>query len=472
MAVTRPEGVEEFVLDPAEAEARKRQQLRRVNVYQIPVLRLAGFGVVSVLLLLYDAVFAARFDARAYLAVVAAMVLYALGSWYLLFKLYDRLGKIDLGFVFLNADVFMFLVALHHTGGRHPWMPVLLLTRVADQTNTSFRRAFYFNNVIAAGLLGLLLFSDWVEGARVDWRMSSVVLVVLWLVGAYIALSARAAEILRLRTRRAVHLARDLVLELRQQAAALSLARTQAESASRAKSEFLANISHELRTPMTGILGLTELVLESELPPKQRNHLTLVQASAHSLLKLLNDLIDFARFEAGRWELQPVEFRPAEVIEDVLKTQALYAREKGLELASHIDAQVPEWVEGDVRCFRQIVVNLVGNAVKFTDSGEVRVTLAADPPAGQQVQLHLSVRDTGIGIPAEKLREIFDVFTQVDSSTTRKHGGAGLGLAITAQLAELMAGEVTVDSEIGRGSTFTFSVPVRFLVARAAEPVS
>jgi signal transduction histidine kinase len=471
MAVIPPE-VEGFLLDPAAAEARKREQLRRVNVYQIPALRLAGFGVVSVFLLLYDVVFTPSFDARAYLALVVAMGLYALGSWYLLFKLYDRLDKIDLGFVFLNTDVFMWLVALHHIGGQHPWLPILLLTRVADQTSTSFRRAFYFNNLIAAGFLGSLLYRDFVDGVPVDWRMSSVVLVVLWLVGAYIALSARTAEALRNRTRRALHLARELVLELKQQAAALAVARTQAESASRAKSQFLANISHELRTPMTGILGLTELVLDTGLAGKQKEQLTLVHGAADSLLTLINELLDFSRIEAGGMRLELAAFRPGDLVEEVLQALAVGAREKRLELSSHVDSQVPEWVEGDAGRFRQIVVNLVGNALKFTDSGEVTVTLAADPPAGQQVNLRLSVRDTGIGIPPEKHQEIFEAFTQVDGSHTRRHGGAGLGLAIASRLTALMGGEIAVDSEVGRGSTFTVTLPVRFLVPRVAEPVS
>jgi signal transduction histidine kinase len=195
------------------------------------------------------------------------------------------------------------------------------------------------------------------------------------------------------------------------------------------------------------------------------------------LLSLINDLLDFSRVEAGKLELQVEEFQPGELIAGVLKTAAIHAGEKGLALGGHIDRQVPEWVEGDAGRFRQIVVNLVGNAVKFTHRGEVQVSLGAEPLGGRDVRLHFAVRDTGIGIPPEKQQEIFEAFTQVDASSTRRHGGAGLGLAITAELVKLMGGEVAVHSEVDRGSTFTVAVPVKavagqFLVPPPPEPVS
>ena len=187
------------------------------------------------------------------------------------------------------------------------------------------------------------------------------------------------------------------------------------------------------------------------------------------MLTLINELLDVASLDAGRLELQLAPFRPGEVVEDALEAQAARARQKGLELASHMDERVPEWVEGDAGRFRQIVINLVGNAVKFTDAGSVRVTLAAEPPVGQQVMLRLSVSDTGIGIPAAKYREIFEAFTQVDASNTRRHGGAGLGLAITAKLTGLMGGEVAVVSEVGRGSTFTVTLPVKAVTGAPSD---
>ena len=461
---------EGFILDPVEARRRKRQRERLFNLYQIPALRMAGFTILAVLLLLYDLEFARSFDLRSYLRVVAVMALYAFLSWLLLLLFYGRLGRVDLGFVLLNTDVLLFLVALDHTGGQQLWLTGLLLARVADQTNTSFRRAFYFNNLIAFGFLGFLLYRARVEGLPVAWRSSLIVALILWLVGTYISLTARAAERLQGRTRGAIHMARSLVAELQGTAAQLINARAEAEAANGAKSDFVASVSHELRTPMNGVLGLTELLLESELNREQKEHLLLVHSSASSLLGLLNDLLDFSKIEAGKLELDVEELRPGELVEDALKLQGIRAAEKGLELASVIDPRVPAVVIGDAGRFRQMVINLVGNAIKFTAAGEVVVRLTREGLGEGRVTLCLAVRDTGIGIAPERQSAVFDAFSQADASIGRKYGGTGLGLAITARIARLMGGDVAVDSTPGRGSTFR--VTMSFPLGTTAEPPS
>ena len=438
----------DVALDPIDIESRRRERTWRLAAIELPLVRLGGSILLSIAVYVNNRFLVSGATMHGWMLVSTVVAIYAAVSWTLLVVFLRRYPPRDLTLPILFGDVVVWTFAIYHSGAEASWLFFIPLLRVADQTQTTFRRALafaLFATLCFAAMLGWVVVIDQRPIAPAE---ALAKLLFILMAGIYISLAARTAEARRARLTEAVRMSRELIRKLEE-------AHARAEEASAAKSEFVANMSHEMRTPLQGVIGMLQLVIEDEPSEAGARRLQMARRSAEMLLSLIDDVLDFARIEARKLELQPVSFPLRQMVDDTMKALGVMAASKHLTLSYIVRPDVPEMVVGDPVRLRQIVVNLVANAVKFTKKGEISVQVSRGTN-----EIRFEVHDTGIGIVPAVRQHIFQPFMQADTSHARHYGGAGLGLAIVARLLEAMNGAVEVKSEPGSGSVFTFTFPL------------
>jgi signal transduction histidine kinase/CheY-like chemotaxis protein len=446
-------------LQPDEIEQRRRERARSLALRDIPLMRVIGSLFLTMGVYLNNAVLS-RPDVvlRPWWYVALALAVYAVISWAAVRVVLFRFRR-DLTLMFLFGDIILWSFAIYATGAEKSWLFFIPVLRVADQMQTTVRRCLAFTLWGVACFATMLAYVQVVDGRAVRPAVFVTELIFIGVSGFYISMSARTSESRRAQMATAIRISRDLIRQLEEQSHALREAREHAEAASAAKSEFLANMSHEMRTPLHGVIGMLELAADGESSPQRLRQLEMARRSAEALLGTIDDILDFSKIEARKLDLEPVYFSMREMMQETMKPLGVTAAGKGLALAYIVQNDVPDTLWGDPIRLRQVVINLVGNSIKFTPVGEIAVRVTSEKRDDDtSVAIRFEVRDTGIGIDASQQSRIFQPFVQADSSPSRRYGGTGLGLSIVTRLVEVMGGSIAVESAPGAGSAFTFTI--------------
>ena len=449
-------------LDPEKEEIRKRAARYTLNAIQFPILRIVGFAGIAFFILVHNYFLFRVLSWTACFQFSATAFLYSLFSWLILYRYFGKTGRFDLGLFFLCTDFLVFALAVYLSGGEKSFLFLIFVVRVADQAYTSFRRVLWFAHLSVATYILLLLYLHFVDHRPIPLSFEVPKICIIYMVNLYICLTARTAETLRNRTRASISLARDSIKKLKKQSDELMTAKIRAEEANVSKSEFLANVNHEVRTPMNGIVGMTSLLMDTELNEEQKEYVDMMKLSADALLEVLNDILEFSRIESGGLKLEEEAFDPRRVLHSTMSKVGLKARQKNLGFFFEISPETPSLLMGDPGRFRQIIANLGENSVKFTDRGSIGITVQVERLEESVVSLHIAVADTGLGVSPDMTEKIFERFSQADGSSTRKVGGIGLGLTMSRRMAEIMGGRIWLESPLPekfRVGEFSASVP-------------
>lgn len=447
-----------ILVDPEEAARHSAKRRRHINVVTYPVARAVGFQLMILVLLGYCALVLKEVPWRALIIYVVIVEAYCAVSWLVLVRWFDRVRAFDLGLLFLHADLLFWTGAVYVSGGHSSWLFFILTLRVADQSFVSFPRAAAFAHLAPLWYLAMLAWQRAVDMVAVDWSSALAQTLLLYLSSLYLLLSGRNAESLRERSAAAVRLARDSINQLQERSRQLARAKEEAEAASVAKSQFLANMSHELKTPLNAVIGYSEMLIEdpdTDLATRQAD-LGRIRSSGQHLLGMINEVLELARLEAGRTDVNLEETDVPTLARDAAFGLSAAALKNGNALDVRCDPRVGTMMTDPAK-LRQILLNLLGNGLKFTENG--RVALDVQPSQdGSAVEFRVS--DTGIGMSEAQLARLFQPFTQADGSSTRKHGGAALGLTLTKRYCEMLGGTLDVRSTPGAGTVFTAALPL------------